>query len=134
MRLPITIALLAACGDSKPTETKSDLDQLARSGPHTTVTMFDLSRDYAGNEVAADATYRGRALRIVGMVNRVGRDRDGTPIVYLGKDGRDLVACGWGKGDSSIASLKPGDGVGLGCVGLGKWGTLPAAGACVRLD
>lgn len=76
------------------------------------VQAVELLSLYASNELAGDAEYKGKEIRITGIVGRVGNDILGTPYVTLGS-GRDLevrqVQCMLDKASASIAArLTPG--------------------------
>jgi hypothetical protein len=48
------------------------------------VSSMDLYRDYHNNEVAADQKYKGKVIRVTGMVMEIGKDALGSPYVMLG--------------------------------------------------
>jgi hypothetical protein len=53
------------------------------------VSAAELAHDYDGNEVAADQRWRGRPVRLTGVIQDIGRDVNEAPYVTL--DTGDLV-------------------------------------------
>ena len=62
-----------ACGTSSPSPTPS---------PEQTA-VSDLLSEYQANEVAADAKYGGKIVRVTGVVDTIDKDIFGTPHVRL---------------------------------------------------
>jgi hypothetical protein len=53
----------------------------APTGPPVLVEQTDLVREYAENPVAADAKYKGKRLRVSGVISEIGRRSDGKPFI-----------------------------------------------------
>jgi hypothetical protein len=94
-------------------------------GPYIDLTPSELANSYRVNSVAADENYKGKILRILGVVDRVGQDSDGLPVVVM----RDLngnretdrltISCAWNGDRSVVAGYLPGTKVVLDGVGAG---------------
>lgn len=131
MRGVIAVCVLLAACSSGETKEESDKKKLAAfaervsTGPFTDIKPSELVYSYRTNSVAADAAYKGTVLRVVGVVDRVGQDANGVPLVVL----RDLdgtretelltVRCGWNGDRSVAASFTPGTKVVVAGIGGG---------------
>jgi len=94
------------------------------SGPVILVDAPVLFQDYAVNEVAADAKYRGRILGVRGVVDSIGRDILDNPYVTLRGGGPSdswWVHRTFPKEKSGdLVDLRPGDRVTIGGICKGK--------------
>ncbi len=94
------------------------------------VTAAELVSAYRENEVAADARFRGRMVRVTGTVFEVGRARQGNPYVAIG--GRSgAVGCWFAPGsDAQVAPLARGEVVVLRGRGFGLAEGFPFLSEC----
>lgn len=109
-----------------------EMEDLARSGPYTDVTMYELAREYSANQFSADAKYKGKALRVSGMVALILTDKDGNPMVSLGPNkNENLAVCFWSGSGTRLRKLSPGDGITVTAVGGGiAANQVPMLGFC----
>src|ERR1051325_125999 len=50
---------------------------------HIAITAQALYTDYERNEIAADQKYKDREINVGGVVQKIGKEKDGTPYVIL---------------------------------------------------
>lgn len=121
--LSIVISLLAPAEErggeqsdrAAPTPRAADVKRSTAPPPAPAlpeVGAVELLNLYAANELAGDAEYKGKEIRITGVVGRIGNDILGTPYVTLGSGGElevRQVQCMLDKASASIAArLTPG--------------------------
>ena len=104
------ITLLTAC-----ITTDSDTNRIQSQTPSYTLTADELYRDYEANEVAADATYKGRIVVVSGTVQSIGKDIMDTAYVVIGGTGiLDGVQCMFTRDEeASVARLSVGQRVSI---------------------
>ena len=85
------------------------------------VSAAELEAEYKANEVRADSQYRGKPLRVRGVVDRISRDiRDEPHVILKSTDYIGGVVCSFGKsGDAEVMNLSRGVGLVLDGVGAG---------------
>jgi hypothetical protein len=64
--------------------TKAGTAHVKNRKPEITVTIRELLKDYAGNELAADAKYKGKLVGVAGYVDQIKKDITDEPYVTLG--------------------------------------------------
>lgn len=64
--------------------TKAGTAHVKDRKPEVTVTIRDLLKDYSGNELAADAKYKGKLVGVAGYVDQIKKDITDEPYVTLG--------------------------------------------------
>jgi hypothetical protein len=79
------------------------------------LTSERLSADYEENELAADQKYRGKALRVTGKIESVGKVLDEPIVVLVGGLGVHAAF----KEEAPLLSLKKGQPITVRCVGAG---------------
>jgi hypothetical protein len=52
-------------------------------GGHLSITAQALYEEYERNELAADQKYSGRQINVGGIVQKIGKEKDGTPYVIF---------------------------------------------------
>lgn len=80
------------------------------------VTVRQFAEDYAANEIAADAKYRDKVIRVTGIVAGVERDDLERPFVGLIAPGKKLIKAVIAD-ESAAGALKKGVTVALRCRG-----------------
>lgn len=110
---------------SKPA--KSDIV----TGPAIDTTLPELLAAYRENEVAADARYRGKILRVTAIVGRVGKDAVGRPYVALHLGGKPDGFHAPFASDAGLAELKPWQEIVMRCRGDGLFGGALVLEDCV---
>jgi hypothetical protein len=78
-----------------------------------------LFTDYQENEIAADARYRGKPLRVVGKITRIGKDVLDTPFVELATANQFEGVHASFPSEDPLRALKKGQQVALRCTGKG---------------
>ncbi len=73
------------------------------------VTAYELLGHYKGNEVAADATYKGKLVEVNGVIESIGKDFLGSPYVALEvRHETFCVQCCFDEaGESALVRLQP---------------------------
>lgn len=102
--------------------------------PIVEVTAVQLERDYAANEVAADAQYKDKVLRVSGIVDEIRKDLLDEPVLTLRTRNRfDTVHCSFdGDGaNASLAALRKGQPVTVRGLGSGYILGSPTIKRCV---
>lgn len=87
----------------------------------------NLIGDYKANEVSADASYKGRALVVTGLVDTIGKDILDTPYVTLNSGERisfPSIQCMASRGDTEFASLRKGQEIRVVGICKGKFGNV----------
>jgi hypothetical protein len=107
--LVITAVLLTACtAPSTPSETPATPPPPAA----IEITAEELYAAYEANQVAADAQYKDKILKVTGVINSIGKDILDTPYVVITGGGEYEVwgvQCMFGKKDESeLAQLTKG--------------------------
>jgi hypothetical protein len=131
MRRAVLVGIAVVACKSEPSKEETDKAKMAAIakkvaiGPYIDLTPSELVNSYRVNSVAADENYKGKVLRILGVVDRVTQDREGVPLVVI----RDLngdrasermtITCGWNGDRTVVASYLPGTKVVLNGVGAG---------------
>lgn len=136
----LALVAIAACGSEKSESASktSDAEIAARvkSGPFDDVTPAELVRMYRANSVAADRDYKGQVLRVTGVVDRVGQDAEGVPLVVLRNNMADdserllTIRCAWTGDRAAVAAFDVGAKVVLRGIGAGLFGGEPLVGFC----
>ena len=88
-------------------------------GPTIDVTAAALHAAYAQNEVSADEKYRGKILRVTGILDAIKKDITDDPYVVLRSANRfeGVHASFAGDALSTLTALKPGKPITLRCIG-----------------
>ena len=91
----------------------------ATDGPPIDVTAAELHAAYAENEVSADEKYRGKILRVTGILDAIKKDITDAPYVVLRSENRfeGVHASFAGDALSTLTALKPGKPITLRCIG-----------------
>jgi hypothetical protein len=94
-----------------------------------------LWHDYAENEVAADARYKGQRLRVTGTLTSIERDYDGRPVLHLFSGNPIfLTMATLNKADlPAAAQLRKGQQVVVRCIGAGLEMRMPQLERCLLL-
>jgi hypothetical protein len=102
-------------------QTSEPTDPPAPTAPPTEVTAVELARAYDANTVAADQKFKGKVLRITGIVQDISTDMTGDAYLELKGINQFLsVRAELKKGqDEKAAKLMKGDKVVLDCIGAG---------------
>lgn len=92
------------------------------AAPETGTSATEMARQYAINEVNADAQFKGRLLRVRGTVKSIATTSRNTPYVILdGGDAADTQALFAPDQERSLAGLRPGGPeISVRCQGGGK--------------
>lgn len=111
------LCLILACSNSRNSE------PAPTNGPR--VEAADLVKQYESNEVAADNEYKGKALTVSGVIDKVGKDIADSPYVTLGADGIFQVQCMFENlQDPQLSRLRPGQKIILVGICDGKFGNV----------
>jgi hypothetical protein len=100
------------------------------TGPTVDVTVPNLLAEYRANEVAADAKYRDKIVRVTGIVVRVAKDALGKPIVVLLAPGQRRIHADFAT-ENGLATVNPNDEIVMRCRGGGLYGGDPVLSECV---
>jgi hypothetical protein len=125
---------------TKASGSKQKSAQLAEAvvGPDGTVSVgaVRLWREYQENEVAADARYKGKRVRVTGTVVSIERDADGAPVLHLlsGNPVFRTMATLDRAFIPDAAKLKKGDQVVIRCMGDGVMMRMPQLEKCMLLE
>lgn len=92
-----------------------------------------LYTDYQKNEVGADAKYRGKVVRVVGIVDRVAKDIAGDALVRLQAPAKNYIQARF-TDESQLIPLEPYDIITIRCVGDGWSLGVPVLKRCVLED
>lgn len=105
----LLLGALLACG--KKTPTKADpqvvVDKADPPDVYTPVTAADLIRDYKANEVKGDVKWKGKMVRITGVVGDIKKDILDVPFVILGSTSEfdiPVVQCSLADGQEARAA------------------------------
>jgi hypothetical protein len=110
LHVVLLLAALLACGKKSKSDSSSDSPAQAESA--TPVAATDLMADYKANEVRGDAKWKGKLVRVTGVIGDIKKDFMDHPYVTLGsgapfeipeiqcslKDGQEGAAAGLTKG------------------------------------
>lgn len=101
--------------------------------PVVEVSAVQLERDYAANEVAADAQYKGKVLRVSGAVDGISKDILDEPVLTLrSRNQFNNILCSFDdSATSSLASLRKGQKVTVRGLGSGYILGSPTIKNCV---
>ncbi len=130
----VVLALAVAGGVAwwRLREQRADEVATVASAPEAEVevTAAELVSAYRENEIAADARFRGKMVRVTGTVFEIGRARQGNPYVAIG--GRSgAVGCWFAPGsDAQVAPLARGEVVVLRGRGFGLAEGFPFLSDC----
>lgn len=129
----VLLVVIGASGDSSTSQTtdQGGDNSPAQSAPKEeaiAVTATDLMRAYEANEVAADAQYKGKLLRISGTIDNIGKDILDTPYVSLTGGSKAMIfgiQCMFDKSDQAqLAGLVQDARITLQGRGKGKLGNV----------
>lgn len=119
----LLLAALLACGNGPAPAGKPE--------PPIVLRATELHDAYAENEVAADAKFKGRTLRVVGVVTSIDKDLFGAAVVRLASGSPLEVAGTLRDADGpKAAALRKGQPVALECVGAGMVLGSPVLDGC----
>lgn len=115
MRLAIVLVSMLAVGcckkgsDSGSTSSPSE----PSAAPEMTAKATELMSEYKANEVRADAKYKGKVIRMTGVVNEIKKDFTDSIVVTVGT-GKDFelpaVSCSFGdESTAQVAAMSKGD-------------------------
>lgn len=114
---------------------KERVQQMAPSLP--TTTSFDLAKAYDENTVAADQAYKGKLIKITGIVADINTDFSGDPYITM-KGGINQFMEPQFKFDKSsineLAGLKKGSKLTIVCTGNGDIAKTPMLEDCVIVN
>jgi hypothetical protein len=125
---------------TKASDSKEKSAQLAEAvvGPDGSVTVgaVRLWREYQENEVAADARYKGKRLRVTGTLMSIERDADGAPVLHFlsGNPVFRTMATLDRAYIPDAAQLKKGDQAVVRCMGAGLMMRMPQLEKCMLLE
>ncbi len=124
----------ADSSDKKPAPAAKVTAKPAKANPATDpptaeATVAKLIRDYNANEVAADASYKNKVIRVIGIVDTVKKAGD-LPIVMFHAGGDYRLQADFAS-DSGLSALKPSDFIAIRCRGAGLYGGFPLIVDCV---
>lgn len=111
---------------------RQDADEVESATDVIDVTARELEKAYAENEVAADERYRGKVLRVSGVIDQISKDALGEMVVMLRSPNvMGGVHCTFDdKQKSQVASLKKGQKVTLRGRGTGVALGAPTLSSC----
>ncbi len=121
----ICFALLIGCGGTKTLDPNP-----------ITVEASALAHEYEANELAGDAKFKGKTLRIKGVVREVSKDILGNPFVILEgtKNGYMGVQCSFAESTAPLLSrLKKGEATSFDCRVTGKLLHVQASTCAINL-
>lgn len=95
------------------------------------VTAKQLLADYQENEIAADAKYKGQALRVNGKVTRISKDIFDAPLVDLATSNEFMPVYATFTNEGALAELKRGQQVTVRCRSKGVSMAHPLLEDCV---
>jgi len=96
------------------------------------VSAVDLGAAYKTNEVSADNRYKGKVLRVSGVVDHIAKDiLDDPHVILRSQDSFGGVSCSFGRSDVSIAQLVPGQSVVVRGIGDGYIVGSPRLRRCI---
>lgn len=124
------------------------MKETGNKGVDVECTAAKYYRDYHANEVAADAKYKGKWVRVTGTVGHVAKAVGGTPYLMIPADGYGMaqVHAGLLKAQVEIDSngnatarelkdiagaLRPGEKISVECIGGGMTMTFPQLNECL---
>lgn len=110
----------AAAPRPAPTKASASAAIDASDGPPVDVTAQQLLTAYLENEVAADARFLGKPLRVAGIVERIEKDSSTTAYVVLRAASRDIRVQANFEELAAVVPLRPGQEVAFRCRGDGK--------------
>lgn len=132
----LAAALSAAGGESTRQAGGKDASQSATQAPATAaeevieIAAPALQAAYEKNEIAADQQYKGKPLRVTGVVNSIDSDMDDEPVVVLVGDGYFSNVRAAGVAKDVAATLGKGQSVTLRCTGDGEILGSPSLANC----
>ncbi len=100
------------------------------TAPAVDTTLPRLLTEYKANEIAADAKYRDKVLRVTAIVGRVGKDLSDKPFVALHFGGKSDGFRASFNTDAGLAELQPWQEVVMRCRGGSSLGS-PTLSDCV---
>lgn len=113
--------LLAACGGATGKDDSKKIE--AAKSTAISVTIPKLIKDYEENEVSADNTYKGKKIKVSGIVETIAKDIMDDSFVTIGAGGDEFsltsIQCYFEK-EGDLASLKKGDSLTVEGKGDGK--------------
>ena len=120
----VLIIIISSLGGSKPAEKAATVQPKQEEVQAIAITAPKLAQAYIDNEVNADSLYKGKLLKISGMIKDIGKDILDTPYVTLETNPSDYITeiqCMFGKGDlAQLAQLKKGSQITVEGNGSGK--------------
>ena len=121
------LALTAAgCGDST--------EEGNPEARYIEIDAKDLNAEYEENKVAADAEYKGKVLRVSGVISRIGHTLHGERYVNL-KTEFNYIRCYWSKKHKrDFTAMKRGKEVEIECECAGKVGGGVVLNDCLLVD
>lgn len=107
MRAAMIAVVLVACGGERTAPPAPDpnaaLRDLVRGGPFIDIEMRQIAVAYEENAIAADAMFRGKAIRTTGNIVEIATD---ATITVLDRDTGATIRCEWGGSRADAAALK----------------------------
>jgi tRNA_anti-like len=93
----LSFAIMLAAFCSQQIEARA-----AGNGGAIVVSAEQLSKDYAANRSAADSRYKGKTLRVTGIIDSLGEDdAHRLYLTFKGGGGRNIVQCTYAKSHES---------------------------------
>jgi hypothetical protein len=89
------------------------------SVPALEVDAFQLDADYHANEVSADMKYKGKLLRVTGVVESINKDISDDAWIGLAAANEFMVTHASGLSPNQVVNLKKGESITITCTGAG---------------
>lgn len=133
--LCVSIVLLIGMSESlsPSTTTENDNSVMEVQEPTIDTTAVNIFNAYSRNEIAADQEYRGRKIRVAGIVSRISSTYDNTAQVSLETDNQfmSVNTSGDRSFDAKAAHLNKGQNIRMTCIGAGEVIGMPVLDNCV---
>jgi hypothetical protein len=101
------------------------------TAPPVDVSAAKLASDYKANEVSADEVYKGKVLRVTGVVDSIKKGITNEPYVVLRSDGAFLGVHAHFEQTAGLGGLSPGNQVTIRCIGNNVIMGSPMLKSCV---
>lgn len=115
------------------TSTANDNSVVEVQEPTIDTTSVNMFNAYNRNEMAADQEYRGRKIRVTGIVSSISSTYDNTAQVSLETENQfmSVKTSGDRKFDAKAARLYKGQSIRMTCIGAGEVMGMPVLDNCV---
>lgn len=112
----IALIVVGAVGSASKKE-KQRQEVATPTAPPVNVSANTLASDYKANEVSADELYRGKVLRVSGVVDSIKKDITGDPYVVIKTDNQFMGVHANFESAGGLAGLAPGKQIAVRCIG-----------------